>query len=129
MRKLLSILLTLSLIIGIFPPIAKADESMRQSMNQYVDEEYGYENFFPETVNGKSFNIVEVDTMLDTSGNPEHTFELGYELKMPNYGEPWRPTKKDACTHVTSISLNSCTPHKRSLTSLYLPPAWPNIPL
>ncbi len=94
MRKLLSILLTLALIIGIFPPVAKADESLRQSLNQHVDTNYGFENFFPQTVNGKPFNIVKVDTITDNSGKPAYTFELGYELKMPNYGEPWSFTQK-----------------------------------
>jgi hypothetical protein len=94
MRKLLSILLTLALIIGIFPPIAKADESMRQSMNQYMLDNYAEKNFFPQTVEGKPFNIVKVDTITDNSGKPAYTFELGYELKMPNYGEPWSFTQK-----------------------------------
>jgi|GEM_PF-3592528 len=94
MRKLLSILLTLALIIGIFPPVTKADESMRQSMNQYMDEEYGRENFFPQTINGKSFNIVKVNTIKDNSGNATYTFPQGWEMKIPNYGEPFDFTNK-----------------------------------
>lgn len=94
MRKFLSILLTLALIIGIFPPIAKADESLRQSLNQHMDVEYGLDDFFPQTVNGKPFNIVKVDTITDNSGKPTYAFKLGHELKMPNYGEPWSFTQK-----------------------------------
>jgi hypothetical protein len=88
MRKLLAILLTLALIIGIFPPIAKANESVRQSMNQYVLDNYVEKNFFPQTVNDKPFNLVKVDTILDNAGNIAHDLS-GYDFKIPNYGEPW----------------------------------------
>lgn len=94
MRKLLSILLTLSLLIGIFPPTAKADESTRQSMNQHMDAEYGLENFFPQTVNSKLFNIVEVDTILDNNGNTVHSWKVGEGLRIPNYGVPFDYTQK-----------------------------------
>ena len=94
MRKLLSILLTLALIIGIFPPTAKADESMRQNMNQYVDEEYGFENFFPQTVKSKPFSIYKVHTIKDNLGKTTWEFAPGYEAKIPNYGEPFSFTNK-----------------------------------
>ena len=67
---------------------------MRQSMNQYMDEEYGRENFFPQTINGKSFNIVKVNTIKDNSGNATYTFPQGWEMKIPNYGEPFDFTNK-----------------------------------
>ena len=94
MRKLLSILLTLSLLIGIFPPTAKADESLRQSLNQHMDTNYGFKNFFPQTVNGKSFSVCGVNTIKDNSGNATYTFPLGQEIRIPNYGEPFDFTNK-----------------------------------
>ena len=68
MRKLLSILLTLALIIGIFPPIAKADESIRQSLNQHMLDNYAEKNFFPQAVKSKPFSIYKVHTIKDNLG-------------------------------------------------------------
>ncbi len=94
MRKLLSILLTLALIIGIFPPIAKADESIRQSLNQHMLDNYAEKNFFPQAVKSKPFSIYKVHTIKDNLGKTTWEFAPGYEAKIPNYGEPYSFTNK-----------------------------------
>ncbi len=94
MKRLLSILLMLGLIVGVFPSTAKADESIRQSLNQYVQSNYSQKDFFPVTVNGKPFSIYKVDTIKDNLGTTTWTFAPGCELKIPNYGEPYSFTGK-----------------------------------
>lgn len=94
MRKILSILLALSLIIGVFPPTTKADDSLRQSMSQYVQDNYTLKDFFPEKVNGKQFSKCGVNIIKDNLGNVTHTFPPGQELRIPNYGEPFDFTNK-----------------------------------
>ncbi|HHV17067.1 MAG TPA: hypothetical protein GXX58_10960 [Gelria sp.] len=98
MRKLLSILLTLSLLVSVLPPVAQADNNIRQSLNQYIEENYGsipVKDFFPETVNGKPFNIIEVNEIKDSSGNVIKDISgKGISLKIPNYGEPFDFTQK-----------------------------------
>ena len=59
-----------------------------------MDTNYGFKNFFPQTVNGKSFSVCGVNTIKDNSGNATYTFPLGQEIRIPNYGEPFDFTNK-----------------------------------
>ena len=94
MKKLLSIILVFGLLIGVSPPVAKADESLRHNLNQYIQDNYRYKDFFPETVNGKPFSIYKVNTIKDNLGKTTFMFPAGQELKIPNYGEPYSFTGK-----------------------------------
>jgi hypothetical protein len=97
MKKFLSILLTLALVIGVFPPVAKAQfipEEFRQHLNQYVKEEFYTKDFFPPSIEGgHRFGAFGFDTLSDSS-QFKLDIKLPEDILIPNYGEPFDYTQR-----------------------------------